>query len=272
MLLRNFIEPRFVRAPEDDEGADPYPEDFLDGQDVEDDLPDPDADDGDGLGGDEDGGDEDRRDADADREDDGSQDHRSSEVRRPSRAQQRIEALAREAKETKAELERLKAERQNQDFQRQQRETQAQEQERLSLMDPEDRTAYLLQKQEQQNQARYAALEFKLQDSADRTEFKALASRNAVAAKLEPEVEKYLAEMRRNGTNAPRETILRYVIGDRALANAGRAKGKATAAAAGRRAQQSARPTGGRSDVSSGTSRGGDDRSKRASRLSDIEI
>lgn len=268
MLLRNFISDRFTRAPEDDDGASPYPEDFLDGQEV-DDLPDPDADDGYEDDGDEDGGDADPRLADADGEDDGQEDNRSSQVRKPSRAQSRIEALAREARETKAELERLKAERQQADFQRQQRETAAQEAERLAMMDPEEKVSYLLQKQEQQSNARYAALEFRLQDSADKTEFRALAARSAVAAKLEPEVEKYLAEMRRNGTNAPRETILRYVIGDRALANSGRAKGKATAAAAGRRAQQSARPTGGRSDVSTGSARGG----KTAyDRIKDLEI
>lgn len=267
MFVRNFFAPRILRAPEDDAGYE-----YEDLSDESEELPDPDSDLGDEAdeGGDGEG--------DADQlgqshvgDDDGSEED-AREVRRPSRAQARVETALREAREAKAELERLRTERQQADFQRQQRETAAQEAERLALMDPEERYEYRARQLEAKLDQRLQAIQFQSDDRADKTAFDALVSRSPIAAKLADKVEDALREMRRNGTTAPRETVLKYLIGENAIANAGRAKGKATRTAALNKAKQVGRPTGGRSDISSGSPRSGDDRSKRAARLADISI
>ncbi len=58
--------------------------------------------------------------------------------------------------------------------------------------------------------------------------------------------------MRASGTTAPRETVLRWVIGDRALANAGKATARTRKTADRNVERNSARaPSGGRGDAPS---------------------
>jgi hypothetical protein len=111
-----------------------------------------------------------------------------------------------------------------------------------------------------------------MQDSADKTAFEGLAARNPVAAKLRDQVEERLAEMRRGGTTAPRETVLRWVIGDRALANAGRAKGKATKRADANRTNQTTRPGSGRGDTAGEGRTNNDSAAARRKRLDGMNI
>jgi hypothetical protein len=139
-------------------------------------------------------------------------------------------------------------------------------------MDPEERYEYRARQLEAKTEHRIQALQFQLEDRADKTAFESLAARNPAVAKLANQVEEYLATMRRNGTTAPRETVVKYLLGERALTNAGAAKSKATRTAAVNKQRQQARPTGGRSDVSAGSSRSGSDSAKRFDRIKDLQI
>ena len=195
-------------------------------------------------------------------------------ARQPSRGDNRIARLAREAKEAKertALLERQLADiaaRNAQPAQPSPAEVQA----HLATLEPWERTEYLRQQDSAQTQAVLRQMQFQQQEQMDKIAYEALKTRAPIAAKLESEVEKRLSEMRAGGTTAPRETVLRWVIGDRALANARRATGRAQKTAAANRDRQQARPPSGRADAAPSDRRGGNTSSARDKRLSEIII
>lgn len=228
---------------------------------------------------DEDGGDasngevgDDGSEDEAGEEASGGQEVDDEQVRRPSRAQARFQKLANETRELKAELERIRTERTTSQTAETTRQTEAQERERLSQMDPEQRLEYLIAKQSNQHRSELQQLRFEMADSADKTAFESMAARNPVASKLRTEVEERLAELRRGGTTAPRETVLKYLIGERALANAGRAKGKAQRAADVNRVRQTGKPSAARGDVSGGDRRDNAGISAVRKRLENMQI
>lgn len=147
------------------------------------------------------------------------------------------------------------------------RETPEQLRERIANMDQVQFAEYMLQQQNAAN----ANLQFQMQEAADRSAYAALKTTNPIAAKLEKDVEDRLAQMRAAGTTAPRETVLRWVIGDRALANAGRATGKAKKSAAANREAQQARPSNSRGDAAPSSQRG-ETKSARDKRLENIQL
>lgn len=191
-------------------------------------------------------------------------------ARQPSRGENRVAAATRAAKEAKAEAASIKQ--QFEALQRQisapRQETQEQFRERIANMDQVQFAEYMLQQQAATNQQ----LQFQAQESADRTAYDALAARNPVAAKFKDDVEARLAQMRATGTTAPRETILRWVIGDRAMANAGRATGKAKRAADANRERNTARPPAGRGDSTAQDQRRSGTSSARDKRLENMNI
>lgn len=217
---------------------------------------------------------EDRGEEDPSGEDEG-QEGRQDQVGRQSRGQGRIARLAAETADLRRRLEesdraRQTAERAAQDRQRQ--EGAAQRDARLAEMMPDERAAYLIEENNRNTQQQLAAMDFRMQDSADRTAFDGLCARNPTAAKLRDDVEARLADMRRSGTTAPRETVLRYLIGDRALKSAPKAKAKQQRAADGERQRQQAKPGAARSDVGSGGGRRGSEQDARRKRLADVQI
>jgi hypothetical protein len=187
-----------------------------------------------------------------------------------TRGENRVAAATRAAKEAKAEA----AETKRQLAELQQRinaprqETPEQFRERIASMDQVQFAEFILQQQAATNQQ----LQFQAQESADKTAYEALAARSPVAAKFRDDVEARLAQMRAGGTTAPRETILRWVIGDRALANAGRATGKAKRAADTNRERNTARPPAGRGDTAASNARGANSASARDKRLENFNI
>lgn len=238
--------PMILRAPETDEGPDAdldLDEDFsLDEQDDQDDPG-------------EDDQDEDLDDAEGDDQDE-------DEAPPPkSRGENRVAAATRIAKEAKDRADRL--EREMADLRAAARpqtapqETAEARQQRLANMEPWERSEFLRVEGEQRINNTLARIEFETKDTADKASYDALAARKPVAAKLRNEVEARLADMRKSGTTAPRETVLRWVIGDRALANEGKATGKARKSAAGRQERQAARPANGRGDTVSEGRRNG---------------
>lgn len=196
---------------------------------------------------------------------------RQEEVRAPSRAERRIQQALREAKEAKEEAQRLRAELSAP--RPQPTETPAQREERLAQMDPEQRLTYELGEVRNETRNELARMRFESADASDRTSFEGLCSRQPVAAKLRGEVEDRLSEMRRAGTNAPRETVLKFLIGDRALSNASRANGKATRRAAENTARQTSRPASPRGDTAGERTRGSvSEAEARRKRLEDMQI
>jgi len=242
-----WMDSRITRAPNTDDG-----EDFDEGQEGLD---------AEGLEDDADDGDDDEGEGDSAGAEEGEGEEASTraghdeQVRQPSRAERRVQQALREAKDAKAEVARLKSlvER---PAPQQPQETPAQRAERLAMMEPEDRIRYEVNEQVGGLRREFATLSFQMQDSGDRTAFESLCARNPVAAKLHDQVEDRLAEMRAAGTTAPRETVLKYVIGDRALANAARAGTKARKTAAGNIQRQTARPGSGRGDAADTGRRG----------------
>jgi hypothetical protein len=195
------------------------------------------------------------------------------QVRQPTRAERRVEAALREAREAKADAQRLREEiAEARRAPAQPQETPAQRAERLSMMDPDQRIEYLLAERDQRTEARLAQAEFRAEDRADKAAFDSFCAADSRFGKFKDDVEDRLAQMRRNGTTAPRETILRYIIGDRALAKAPAATTRANNRAAGNRGAQAARPANARGDVPAQRSSGGDERAARAKRLENMEI
>jgi beta-lactamase class A len=65
-----------------------------------------------------------------------------------------------------------------------------------------------------------AQSEFRTQDAVDKAGYDAKATLNPVYARYQEEVESQLQGLRNNGQNVPRENILRFILGDRALKGA----------------------------------------------------
>jgi hypothetical protein len=270
MLPNSLFGPRIAYAPENDQGA-TFDETEIDEGLEELDEPGDEGEDEDRLDED-DGG---QVDAGTDEgEDDGrSEASPASQPVRRSRAQARVEEAIRRAKTAEDELARLRSAQPTGPTREQQERDAAIERERLANMDPEQRLEYRIAKQDEAHRREIAQLTFTMQDSADRTAFDGYCARTPVAQKLRDEVEDRLAEMRRGGTTAPRETVLRWVIGDRALANANRAKGRATKRADVNRTSQTTRPGSGRGDTAAeGRRASADSREARARRLEGVKL
>lgn len=202
-----------------------------------------------------------------------SEGRQEGQVRQPTRAERRVETALREAREAKAEAQRVRdelAEARRAPVVPQ--EAPAQRAERLAMMDPEQRFEYLLAEQGRQTEARLAQAEFRAEDRADKAAFDSLCAGDKRFAPFKVDVEERLAQMRRGGTTAPRETILKYIIGDRAVSKAPAATTRARNAAASNRTAQVARPGSARGDVQQTRSSGGDDRAARAKRLENMEL
>lgn len=240
MLTRLLSGSRILRAPEDDRGSevDELDEDFsLDPPDDEDDQQDDlqdDVDDTDDLTG-------------LDDEDD------SPPARQPGRRENAVIEAKREAKEARERAERLERRLEEVAAQvrpQQTQETPQQRELRLAAMDPYERLQYELRETREENRQFQQQLRFETQDNSDKVSYDALCQKAPIAAKLKDEVEARLADMRKAGTTAPRETVLRWVIGDRALKNAGKATSRARRSADRNVDRNSARaPSGARGDA-----------------------
>ncbi len=259
MFRRMLMGSTVFRAPENDQGheADDLDEDFsLDEPPEDDEVDDVDPD------------------ADLDEVDDDNQDDEPP-ARQQSRGESRVAAATRTAAEAKREAaelrERLAAMEARSAAPAASQETAAQREQRLAQLEPWERTEVLRQEDSRRMESQIAQMRWESQEAADRTAYDALCARKPVAAKLKDEVEARLADMRKAGTTAPRETVLRWVIGDRALANEGKATGRAQKAASANRDRQTTRPTNGRADAAPSDRRGGDS-SKRDKRIENYQL
>jgi hypothetical protein len=207
------------------------PDEFEDDFDVENGQPDPDeVDDGeDDLSGENRGG-SDRDESDESDDDDRAQSRSETrKVRKPGRAEARIQEALERAKRAEERAERLERDREfeRRQPQRSQHEVDAERRERLSLMSADEKAEFLAEETRLQTRQELARIEFNSADRADKADFRALCRDDRAVAAVAEDVEARLAEMRRNGQNADRETIATFFIGQRARERGGAAKTKA---------------------------------------------
>lgn len=188
-----------------------------------------------------------------------------SQVNRTSRAQERIR---RQQEELQRERQRAEsAERERQQLMQQlesqrQAQQQAQQQQYLETLDPSERQAYLLQQQLEQVRREMQQQQFAQADMTDKIAFQNRALQSPMVAKYADRVEETLSNMRAKGQTAPRESILKYLIGEEVLNKAPAAVQKATRAAS----KSAAKPLRARGNAS--TSAGRDDDADLEDRLS----
>lgn len=238
-------------APENDEGAEDLEDEILD--DAEDDL------------------DEEDPDLDAaDEDDDGEEPEDEPEPRKPSRGENRVAAATRTASEAKRRADALEAElaeiKRNQG-QTSQAELQRRRNEHLATLTGDARVDFLAQEQAQRTDHALAQVRFDTYDARDKAEFSALAAKSPAIRALEAEVEERLIEHRASGQNAPRANVLRWILGDKAIAKATRSNNKGEKRAAAGRERQITRPGSGRGDVAADRGR----RSKDSNSLEALE-
>lgn len=262
MLLSSASRRTF--APENDDGGDDQSREDLGELDPDDD--DLDGEDGDDL------------DDDADGEgDEGGDEGDDPPARQPSRGDKRVATvLARERAEktradaAEAELTRLRAAAAGPQETPQQ--AAARRDAHLATLTEAGRLEFLQREGEHRLTQRLNQIEFASFDATDKATFQGLCARNPAVAALEADVEKTLIDMRAGGTNAPRETVVKYLLGERALAKTGRAKAAGRKREAEGRDLQRARPPNGRGDVAPSDRRGGNEAAQRRKRLEGMNI
>lgn len=95
---------------------------------------------------------------------------------------------------------------------------------RLAAMAPDER-AHVIAAEGEERITRLSALaEFRMADREDGANFAEVCRNDPRAKRYAAEVEQMLLESRKQGTNYPRATILKFILGERVLANS--AKGK----------------------------------------------
>ncbi len=186
---------------------------------------------------------------------------------KPSRGETRIQRLANEAKAAREEA--AAARREADTLRRSQQQasqhlTEQQERERLALMTPEERTTYQLDRMQRTTQQQLREMEFRTQNLTDKAAFDAKATIHPTYQKYQEEVEDKFQDLLQKGTPTDRETILKFMLGERALQNASISKlRKAAQAGQNRVAAQSTKPTNAKGDAASQRGKAADGPEKR---------
>lgn len=142
-----------------------------------------------------------------------------AEQPRQSRASKAVVEAKRIAREAAAEAAALKREIAELRQQRQapQGESREQEEARLSLMSVEERVDYKLAKATKEHERQMAMVQLQSADLADKAAYEAKAAYEPRYKKYAAEVEKLLLAERQAGRNFPRDTILKFVLGERVM-------------------------------------------------------
>ena len=209
---------------------------------------------------------------DAEAEDDEPAAQVAPPSRKPGRANDRIRALDERAR--KAETEKTQLQQQLQQIMAQQQANQQAQQaqadnERMALMDPAERQAYVAQQVAHRTQQQLQHVQLQLADTTDLTQYQMKAAANPIYARYADRVEQTLADLRSKGMTAAREKVLAFVIGEDALRKA--APGGKAKAGAQRVAAAKGRPVSARGDGRAASS-GGDDVASLASRLRGVQL
>jgi ATP-dependent Lon protease len=158
----------------------------------------------------------------------------AEQVSRSSRAQDRIRRQQEELQRERQARESAERERQLLLQQLEQQRAaleQARQQQYLEALDPAERQAYLLQQRMEQMQREMQQQQFSQQDMMDKIAFQQRAMQNPMVGKYADRVEQTLLQMRAKGQTAPRESILKFLVGEDVLTKAPASIAKATKAA-----------------------------------------
>jgi hypothetical protein len=191
-----------------------------------------------------------------------------AQVRQPSRAQERIRRQQEELQRERQARESVERERQQLMQQLEQQRTnaeQSRQQQYLESLDPMERQNYQLQTQMEQIRREMQASQFAQADLTDKMAFQQRVTSNPMLAKYSERVESALQDMRNKGQTAPRESILKFLVGEEVLNKAPGAVQKATRAAANR---SSAKPLRARGNAAANTQDADGDLEARLSNLS----
>jgi hypothetical protein len=166
---------------------------------------------------------------------------------KPARSSGRVQRLAEERKRLSEELAtaRREADELRRRIPAQQAEDPRVEQERLALMSPEDRSAYQLDKALRANRAETQQMLFQMQQNQDKTAFDLKAKDDPVYRRFAADVEREYQKVISQGRYAPREDILKYLVGQRALEKRGQPNAKAAMS----RAKQAGKPVSAKGDA-----------------------
>lgn len=258
MHFRHMLRSSTVfRAPEDDQGA-TFEDDFDEAGDEDEVEPETDEEDDPDPEGDEPDGQE------------------TEPEPRQSRGQNRVQRLAADLKAEREARERTERElaeaRRTPQAQVSPEEATRRREAHLATLTAEGRLEFLRQEGEQRLNHRLNQIEFQSWDNADAAKFEALCARNPTANALKSAVDKRLKELRDQGQNASRDTVLRYVIGDQALNKQPKARAAARRREAEGQERQTARPVQSRGDVARGSARSTNEREARRKRLENVQI
>lgn len=194
----------------------------------------------------EDEGESEESDGDEESEDDGE------EQPRRSRAQTRFQKIIKARKEAEAENIALKRKLDELAAQQTRSSTQQNDpqaiQAWLNSLPPAERKQAELQIELANHRGQMATIRFEMQDSADKSAYEARAASNPVYRKYAAQVEAKLMDLRKNqNLNAPREEILKHIIGELVLKN----KGKPVSSKKAKKSidKHTVKVTNGRSDI-----------------------
>lgn len=109
---------------------------------------------------------------------------------------------------------------------------------RMAAMEPAERMEFLLNEERQTRRAERAEDRFREADARDRDLFRQTAKTNPRFKKYESEVEHRLSLLRAQGQNVPRESILKFILGERVLGNSETPRGKQQRTAARERVER----------------------------------
>jgi len=158
-------------------------------------------------------------------------------------------------------------------IQQPQEESEEQFQGRISLLPPDERIAARYERAERRNQVQMHALRLQTSDMTDKVAFDAKATIDPRYQRYAAAVEAKRQELMAQGQMVPREVLLKFLIGEKVLANQGSKEVKKQRAQSQQRvARQQVRPTGGRSDVANAGRRPANEAAARAKRLESMEI
>lgn len=142
---------------------------------------------------------------------------------------------------------------------------------RLAAMEPEERTQYMINELAQNFQGQLNAQAFRDQDARDRDAYNERAKKDKSYRLHREEVEHRLAVLRKQGQNVPRETILKFLLGERVLQGRGSKMAKKQRTEAARRVgNERVRPVNSRGER--GGSRGGSKSAALEERLKNVPI
>lgn len=185
-------------------------------------------------------------------------------VKQTSRSQARVEEATRRTRAAEADATELRQRLANMEANQTRATEEARERQALDQMNPYERAEHVARSEARKNTNEIAQLRHDMADANDRAAFAAACAGNPALARVQDDVEKQLAESRRNGVTIERKQLAAYLIGQRIMDRAPAARAKQVKSASANIDRERGRPVSGGSDSPGGRAKGDDAASRRA--------